>query len=39
MEKTKQKLDLTLTLRTALPEFFDKWDPMSPENQASLSVG
>jgi hypothetical protein len=28
-----------LTLRTALPEFFDGWDPMSPENQAILSLG
>ncbi|KAK4010341.1 hypothetical protein OUZ56_019487 [Daphnia magna] len=39
MEKTKKKLDLTLTLRTALPEFFSGWDPMSPENQEALSLG
>jgi hypothetical protein len=39
MEKTKKKLDLTLTLRSALPEFFSEWDPLSPENQAALSVG
>ncbi|XP_046638360.1 retinaldehyde-binding protein 1-like [Daphnia pulicaria] len=39
MEKAKTKLDLTLTFRTALPEFFDGWDPLSPENQAALSLG
>ena len=39
MEKTKKKLDMTLTLRTALPEFFSDWDPMSPENQEALSMG
>jgi hypothetical protein len=30
---------LTLTLRTALPEFFEEWDPLSPVNQAILSLG
>ncbi|XP_046459137.1 retinol-binding protein pinta-like isoform X2 [Daphnia pulex] len=39
MEKAKKKLDLTMTLRTALPEFFDEWDPLSPENQAALNLG
>jgi hypothetical protein len=39
MEKTKTKLDLTLTLRSALPEFFSQWDPLSAENQAALSHG
>ncbi|XP_046638354.1 retinaldehyde-binding protein 1-like [Daphnia pulicaria] len=39
MEKAKKKLDLTLTMRAALPEFFDGWDPLSPENQAILSIG
>jgi hypothetical protein len=39
MEKTKTKLDLTLTLRSALPEFFSGWDPLSAENQAALSHG
>jgi len=39
VEKVKKKLDLTLTLRTALPEFFDEWDPFSPENQAALNMG
>jgi hypothetical protein len=39
MERAKKKLDLTLTLRGALPEFFDDWDPMSPVNQAILSLG
>ncbi|XP_046638357.1 retinol-binding protein pinta-like isoform X2 [Daphnia pulicaria] len=32
-------MDLTLTLRSALPEFFSGWDPMSPENQEALSLG
>ncbi|XP_057368645.1 alpha-tocopherol transfer protein-like [Daphnia carinata] len=39
MEKTKKKLDMTLTLRTALPEYFGDWDPMTPENQLVLSMG
>jgi hypothetical protein len=39
LETVKKKLDLTLTLRTALPEFFDGWDPLSPQNQAILSLG
>lgn len=39
LEKTKKKIDLMMTLRTALPEFFSGWDPMSPENQAALSLG
>ncbi|XP_057368644.1 retinol-binding protein pinta-like [Daphnia carinata] len=39
MEKTKKKIDMTLTLRTALPEFFSGWDPLSRENQAALSLG
>lgn len=39
MEKAKAKLDLTLTLRNALPEFFSGWDPMKPEMQAALDHG
>jgi hypothetical protein len=39
LEKAKKKMDLTLTLRSALPEFFSGWDPMSPENQEALSLG
>ena len=39
MEKTKYKLDMTLTLRNALPEIFSGWDPMSPEMQLTLSIG
>ena len=35
LEKTKQKLDLALTLRNALPEFFSGWDPKSPEMQGT----
>ncbi|KAI9559252.1 hypothetical protein GHT06_016041 [Daphnia sinensis] len=39
MEKAKKKLELTLTLRSALPEFFSDWDPLLPENQEILSLG
>lgn len=39
MEKVKYKLDMMLTLRNALPEFFSGWDPMKPEMQAALSCG
>lgn len=39
MEKVKTKLDLTLTLRNALPEFFLGWDPLKPEMQTALSYG
>ncbi|KAK4010343.1 hypothetical protein OUZ56_019489 [Daphnia magna] len=39
LEKVKKKLDMTLTLRTALPEYFSDWDPMTPENQLILSMG
>jgi len=39
MEKTKRKLELMLTMRTALPEFFTGCDPYRPEIQALLKVG
>lgn len=39
LERAKEKIDLTATLRTALPEFFSRWDPMLPENQEVLSLG
>ncbi len=39
LEKIKRKLDLTLTMRTALPEFFSGWDPKRPELQAALKLG
>ena len=39
MEKTKKKLEMTLTMRTLLPEFFSEWDPMLPEIQEALSAG
>ena len=39
LEKTKQKLDLTLTLRTMLPDIYSSWDPMKSENQKALSFG
>ena len=39
LEKTKYKMDLTLTLRTMLPEFFSGWDPLKPENQKALACG
>ncbi|XP_046386013.1 alpha-tocopherol transfer protein-like [Ischnura elegans] len=33
LEKTKRKLDMYYTMRTALPEFFANRDPMRPEIQ------
>ena len=39
LEKTKYKMDLTLTLRSILPEFFSGWDPLKPEVQKALSCG
>lgn len=39
MEKTKQKIDLFLTMRSALPEFFRGWDPLKPDMQAALACG
>ena len=39
IEKTKRKLDLMLTMRSALPEFFSGCDPYRPEVQALLKVG
>lgn len=35
----KQKLDLTYTLRTAIPEFFADWDPKKPELASALACG
>jgi len=39
LEKTKTKLDLTLTLRTALPEYYSGWDPLNEDIQRLLSYG
>ena len=39
MEKTKHKLELTMTMRAALPEFFSGCNPSSPQLQACLSAG
>lgn len=39
LEKAKKKLDLTFTLRGALPEFFGDWDPMAPDIQEALKLG
>jgi len=35
----KRKLDMLLTLKAALPEFFAGCDPLKPELQAALNVG
>ncbi|XP_047097950.1 alpha-tocopherol transfer protein-like isoform X1 [Schistocerca piceifrons] len=39
LEKTKQKLDMYYTMRTALPEFFTNRDPFSEEMQATMKSG
>lgn len=39
LEKVKRKLDCTMTMRGALPEFFSGWNPFAPELQAILKLG
>ncbi|XP_047098519.1 alpha-tocopherol transfer protein-like [Schistocerca piceifrons] len=39
LEKTKQKLDMFYTLRSALPDIFINRDPFSPKAQKYLSSG
>ncbi|XP_069691387.1 retinol-binding protein pinta-like [Periplaneta americana] len=39
LERTKSKLDMYYTFRTALPEFFSRRDPMLPEIQEILKLG
>lgn len=39
LERTKEKLDTHLTLRTLAPEFFRDRDPMRPEIQEILNLG
>jgi len=39
VEKTKSKLDLTLTLRSALPQYYSGWDPRNADIQRALSCG
>jgi len=39
LEKTKKKVDNTMTMRAALPEFFKGWNPFRPELQAVLKTG
>jgi len=39
LEKVKLKLDGTMTLKAALPEFFSGWNPMAPQLQAILKLG
>ncbi|XP_067015371.2 retinol-binding protein pinta isoform X2 [Anabrus simplex] len=39
LERTKEKLDMFYTMRTALPEYFSKRDPMDPEMQEVLKLG
>ncbi|CAH0549250.1 unnamed protein product [Brassicogethes aeneus] len=39
LEKTKQKLDMYFTMRTACPEFFSNRDIMRPELQALRNLG
>jgi hypothetical protein len=39
LERTKAKIDMFYSLRTALPEFFTRRDPMLPELQHILKLG
>lgn len=39
LERTKTKIDMYYTLRTALPEFYTNRDPMLPEIQKILKLG
>ena len=39
LERTKEKLDMFYTLRTAVPEFFNNRDPMLPLMQKILQLG
>jgi len=39
IEKIKNKLEKTLTMKQALPEFFKGWNPSLPELQAALKNG
>jgi len=39
IDKIKQKLKTTLTMRATIPEFFSDWDPFRPEIQAALELG
>lgn len=39
LERTKEKLDLYYTVRTAMPEMFIDRDPMSPKNQELIKSG
>ena len=39
LERTKAKMDMYYTLRTALPEIYTNRDPMLPEIQKVLKAG
>ena len=39
MEQIKRKLDMFMSMRAAIPEYFSGWDPYNPEIQASLKLG
>ena len=39
LEEMKNRLEMFLTLKSSLPEFFTGWDPMKPELQSALEVG
>jgi len=38
-ERIKRKIEIFMTMRTAIPEFFSGWDPYKPEVQSALQVG
>lgn len=39
MEQIKRKIDMFMSMRAAIPEYFSGWDPYNPEIQASLKLG
>lgn len=39
VEVIKRKLEMFMTMRAAIPEYFGGWDPYKPEIQSSLALG
>jgi len=39
MEVIKRKMEMYMSMRAAIPEYFSGWDPYKPELQSSLKLG
>ena len=39
MEQIKRKIDMFMSMRAAIPEYFSGWDPYKPEVQEALQLG